>query len=301
MRKTGHLMALGCGYSASRLAGVLLDGGWQVSGTSRTTEGCRALATKSITPHLFDGSEPLPPSAWEGVTHCLVSIPPDENGDQSLLHHRDRLASSQELEWIGVLSTTGVYGDAAGQWIDETFPPSPLTEANRRRLAMEEGWLDFAKVAHKAVQIFRLPGIYGPGRSPFSRIRSGQARSIIKPGQVFNRIHVDDIVAACLKGIERPFAGPVFHIADGNPAASDDVLDYAASLLGQPSPPRVPIAEAGLPPMAMHFYDECKRLDISRARTELGFVPRYADYREGLISVLAEEQSRSSKPLKPLG
>ncbi len=291
MAVPGHLLALGCGYSAKRLARTLLETGWKVSGTSRSDEGCAALETLGIRPWLFDGTQPLPDAALEGVTHLLVTIPPGPDGDQSLPLNRAALAASPTLEWVGVLSTTGVYGDTGGAWIDETYPPAPLTEDNRLRLAMEQGWLDFGAGKGIAVQVFRLPGIYGPGRSSFARLRSGAARGIIKPGQVFNRVHVDDIVAACIAGMERPQAGPVFHIADGVPAPAHEVLLYAAELLGMPAPPCVPIEEAGLPPFALHFYAECKRLDITRAREELGFEPKYADYRDGLAAVLAEEQA----------
>lgn len=293
MREEGHLLALGCGYSASRLARTLMGRGWHVSGTSRSEEGCKALQEQGMTAWPFDGSTALPEEALAGVSHILVSIPPGAEGDRSLQCHREHLLASQTLEWVGILSTTGVYGDAGGAWIDEDFPPAPLTAANERRLVMENDWLAFGKEASRSVQVFRLPGIYGPHRSPFARLRAGQARCTIKPGQVFNRVHVDDIVAACLSGMERPQAGPVFHIADGVPAASEDVLTYAAELLDLPPPPRIPIEEAGLPPMALHFYAECKRLDISRARRELGFAPLYADYRDGLKAILAEETTKT--------
>lgn len=290
MGSASHLLALGCGYSAKRLARTLLADGWMVSGTSRSDDGCAVLKDLGITPWLFDGSASLPDQAFDRVSHILVSVPPGPDGDLSLTLHRERLLNAPDLTWIGILSTTGVYGDAKGAWIDEDFPPAPLTEANERRLEMERGWLEFAAASGKSVQIFRLPGIYGPGRSPFARLRAGQAKRLIKKGQVFNRIHVDDIVAACLAGMNKPTAGPVFHIADGVPASSSDVLSHAAELLGMPPPPAMPLEEADLPPMALHFYQECKRLDISRARAELGFAPRYANYREGLKAILAEEE-----------
>lgn len=287
--KTPHLLALGCGYSARRLARAVQARGWKVSGTSQSTDGCKILNKLGINAWMFDGSSPLPDQAFEGVTHILNSIPPCKCGDNSLLLHHDRLKTSDTLVWVGIFSTTGVYGDANGEWIDEDFPPAPLTKANELRLVMEEDWLRFNIDSDVAVQIFRLPGIYGPHRSPFARLHAGQARCIIKKGQVFNRVHVDDIVSACLAGMDHPNAGPVFHIADGTPAASEDVLIYAVGLLGLPPPPSVPIEDAGLPPAAQHFYEECKRLDISKARRELGFTPKYSNYREGLKSILAEE------------
>lgn len=291
MAGQNHLLALGCGYSATRLARRLLRDGWAVSGTARTEAKCNSLQKEGISPWLFDGSAPLPLKVFAGVTHVLVSIPPGEDGDRSLALHRETLASSPALEWTCILSATGVYGDSKGEWITEDFPPAPLTAANRRRLAMERGWLEFGRGTGKPVQIFRLPGIYGPGRSPFARLRAGTAKRITKEGQVFNRIHADDIGSACLLGMARPAAGPVFHLADGIPAPAEEVLAYAAALLGMDPPPAIPLEEAGLPPMAAHFYAECKRLDITRARKELGFEPEYPDYKAGLQAILKEEQS----------
>lgn len=285
----GHLFAFGCGYSARRLAAHLLPKGWRVSGSSRTEDGAAALGDLGIDGVEFDGTTPLPAATFETVTHILILIPPGTDGDKTLGLHRDMLRAAPMLQWVGILSTTGIYGDAQGAWITEDFPPAPLTAANEARLTMENGWLAFGQETGIAVQVFRLPGIYGPGRSPFGRLRSGAARRILKQGQVFNRVHVDDIVQACWRGMQAPAAGPVFHIADGVPAPADEVLAFAATLLNMPPPPAVRINDAGLPPMALHFYAECKRLDISRARSELGFDPIHKDFRAGLRAILAEE------------
>lgn len=285
-----HLLAFGCGYSAQRLAKRLLSEGWTVSGTTRSETGATLLKSARISPLIWDGTAPLAAEAFKGVTHILISVPPGAEGDLCLGQHRAALAASDSLEWVGILSTTGVYGDSGGAWITEDFPPAPLTEANERRLEMEQGWLAFRADHDIAVQVFRLPGIYGPERSPFARLRAGTARRIIKEGQVFNRVHVDDIVQACRLGIVRPNAGPVFHIADGMPAPTDEVLAEAAEIADLPLPEVVEIEEAGLSPIALRFYAECKRLDISRARTQLGFEPIYANYREGLQAIYAEER-----------
>ncbi len=287
-----HLMALGCGYTARRMGKQLLEKGWLVSGTSRQEAGAERLGLLGIQGHVFDGTAALPEGAFDGVTHILVSIPPSGEGDMSLEKNLSALADCKTLQWVGILSTTGVYGDAEGAWIDESYPPAPLTAANEARLEMENDWLAFGAAHDVAVQVFRLPGIYGAGRSVLGRLRMGRAMRIIKEGQVFNRIHVDDIIAACRLGMARPEAGPVFHIADGAPAAAEEVTAYGAELLGLPVPPAVPINEAGLPPMALHFYAECKRLDISKARKELGFEPLYPSYREGLAAILEEEEAR---------
>jgi nucleoside-diphosphate-sugar epimerase len=286
----GHLFAFGCGYSARRLAVHLLAAGHGVSGTARSAEGAGWLARMGVRAQVYDGSAAVPAAAFDGVTDLLVSIPPGPQGDGVLAHHAQSLCERARLRWIGLLSTSGVYGDAQGAWITERFVPQPLTEANRWRLAAEREWLDFGAGAGIAVQVFRLPGIYGPGRSPFAGLRDGSARAIVKPGQVFNRIHVDDIVAALCLGMQRPEAGPVFHIADGTPAAADEVLRYAAALAGLPPPAEIAFEDAGLSAMARHFYAECKRLDISHARAALGFTPRYPDYRSGLAAVLGEEE-----------
>ncbi|NGP54524.1 SDR family oxidoreductase [Thioalkalivibrio sp. XN8] len=288
-----HLFCFGCGYSAGRLARELLAAGARVSGTSRTPSGADRLDKLGITAHVFDGSKPLPAAAFDGVTDVLSSIPPGEDGDDGVLTGHGRiLAGLPTLGWTALLSTTGVYGDTRGTWIDESAPTDPRTPGNERRVACEERWLAWGCAHGRPVQIFRLPGIYGPHRSPFARLRTGEARRIVKPGQVFNRIHVDDIVAALLLAMRAPRAGPVFHLADDEPAPADEVLTHAAALLGLPPPPAVPYDAADLPPMARHFYEECKRLSNGRVRQELGFVPRYPTYREGLAAILDEEISR---------
>lgn len=284
-----HLFCFGGGYSAKRLAATILAEGGKVSGTSRSAQGMQALQAVGMTPWLFDGTAPVPPEALADITDILISIPPGQAGDGILVHHPDLAQHCARLGWVGLLSTTGVYGDAKGAWIDETYPRTPLTQGNRNRVQAEDAWLNFAATSGVPVQVFRLPGIYGPQRSPFARLRAGKAQRILKPGQVFNRIHVDDIVAALRLGMARPTAGPVFHLADGSPAPADEVLTYAATLLELPAPPAISVDDPDLSPMARHFYAECKRLDISRARDQLGFDPIYPDHRAGLAAILQEE------------
>ncbi len=285
-----HLFCFGCGYTARRLAGRLLAAGARVSGTTRTAQGAAELRTEGIVAHVFDGATAVPSSAFDGVTDVLCSIPPGEGGEDGVItEHGDVLAALSSLRWVALLSTTGVYGDVAGAWIDEDAPLQPMTERSRARVACEERWLAWGRTSGKAVQVFRLPGIYGPGRSPFARIRAGSAQRIIKADQVFNRIHVDDIGNALTLAMRKPEAGPVFHLADDEPAPADEVLAHAASLLGLPPPPAVPFDASALSPMARQFYGECKRLSNRKARAQLGFVPQYPTYREGLAAVLAEE------------
>jgi nucleoside-diphosphate-sugar epimerase len=286
-----HLFCFGCGYVARRLGRRILAAGGRVSGTARSEDGAAALRERGITAHVFDSSAPVPASAFAGVTDLLCSIPPGAGGDDGVLSlHGDALAALPDLRWAALLSTTGVYGDTGGAWIDEDAPLRPMNERTERRVAAERDWLAWGEASGKPVQVYRLPGIYGPGRTPFARLRAGQARRILKPGQVFNRIHVDDIADALLLGMRQPHKGPVFHLADDEPAPADEVLAFAASLIGLPAPPSVPIEEAGLSPMGQSFYAECKRLSNARVKKELGFRPRYPSYREGLAASLAEEE-----------
>lgn len=286
-----HLFCFGCGYVATRTARYLLAAGARVSGTTRSPEGARQLQAQGIIPWVFDGSAPVPADAFEGVTDVLCSIPPGEAGDDGVLsHHGELLAALPTLRWSGLLSTTGVYGDAAGAWLDESAPLRPGNESSRRRVACEALWRDWAGRHDRHLQVFRLPGIYGPTRSPFPRLRSGSARRIIKRDHVFNRVHVDDIVAGLLLGMQRPNVGPVFHLVDDEPAPADVVLEHAATLLGVPAPPAVAFEDADLPPAARRFYAQSRRLSNRLARQLLGFAPRYPSYREGLAATLAEEE-----------
>lgn len=284
-----HLFCFGCGYTARVLARTVLAEGGRVSGTCRNDDGVAALEHDGICGHRFDGSGPLDARVFAGVTDLLVSIPPGPEGDGVLAWHAQMLAGCASLGWIGLLSTTGVYGDCGGAWIDESQPLAPRTDANRWRVAAETSWRNFGEETRKPVQVFRLPGIYGPGRSPFDPLRAGVAQRIVKPGQVFNRIHVDDIAAALRAAMDRPAAGPIFHLADDEPTPADHVLSHAAGLLGLAPPPEVPIDAAGLSPMALHFYAECKRLENDRMKAELGIVLRHPTYREGLAAILEAE------------
>ncbi|MFN4090371.1 MAG: NAD-dependent epimerase/dehydratase family protein [Alphaproteobacteria bacterium] len=259
-----------------------------VAGTGRTP-GVRAGVTVSR----FDREAPLeqPESALAGTTHVLLSVPPDAEGDPALdLHGGDLVrCAGGSLAWIGYLSTTGVYGDRGGGWVDETVPVRPGSERARRRAAAEASWLAFGRDRGVPVQIFRLPGIYGPGRSQIEAVRAGRAHRIDKPGQVFSRIHVDDIVAVLRASMARPRAGAVYNVADDLPAPSHDVTAFACDLLGVEPPPLVPYAAADLSPMARSFYAESRRVANRLIKAELGVTLRYPDYRAGLRAILAGE------------
>jgi nucleoside-diphosphate-sugar epimerase len=216
-------------------------------------------------------------------------VPPDEIGDPVLDCHGAAVAAIAGLRWVGYLSTTGVYGDCGGAWVDEATEPRPAGERGRRRLQAEEGWLALHRSAHLPLHIFRLAGIYGPGRSPLDAVRAGTARRIDKPGHVFSRIHVDDLAAVLRASMARPDPGAIYNLCDDAPAAPGEVIAHAAALLGVAPPPIVEFAAATLSPMARSFYDDNKRVCNRRIKTALGVTLRYPSYREGLAAILAEE------------
>jgi nucleoside-diphosphate-sugar epimerase len=282
-----RLLVIGLGYSARAIAGALAREGWTVTATSRTAEGLAQIAALRFQGLAFDGTRPSAElaAALAWATHVLVSAPPDADGDPLLRHHARELAASPGLAWVGYLSTIGVYGDRQGAWVDETTPPRPTSERSRRRLAAEDAWREFARCTGQRVQIFRLAGIYGPGRSAIDDLRAGSARRIVKPGQLFNRIHVADLAAAVIAGAKGAGTGTAYNVADDEPAPPQDVVAYAARLLGVPAPPEIPFEAARLSPMAQSFYAESKLVRNDTAKRELGLVLAYPTYREGLRAI----------------
>jgi nucleoside-diphosphate-sugar epimerase len=222
----------------------------------------------------------------ESSTHLLHSIPPGTRGDPVLAHYRDELARLGTLEWIGYLSTVGVYGDQQGRWVDESTPTKPNSARTEVRVEAEQAWLAFGQESGIPVQIFRLAGIYGPGRSVFDKLKAGTARRVRKDGQVFSRIHVEDIANVLEASIARPKAGAIYNVADDEPAAPSDVVAYAAQLVGVPPPPEVDFAEADLTPIARSFYEGSRRIANTRIKSELGVKLHYPTYREGLAGLL---------------
>lgn len=292
----GRLFCFGLGYCARHLAGRLLTLGWTVAGTTRADDG--AAAERVIPVHPFRRERPLdaPAERLAGTTHLLISIPPDEHGDPVLDAHAGDLATLPGLRWVGYLSTTGVYGDRGGGWVDEQDALRPTGERGRRRVAAEAAWRAFGERSQVPVHCFRLAGIYGPGRSALDTIRSGRAQRIDKPGQVFSRIHVADIAATLTASIARPDAGAAYNVCDDDPAPPADVIAYAAELLGVAPPPLVPFETAELSPMARSFYDDNKRVSNRRIKDELGVRLLYPSYRDGLRALLAEEAGERGKP-----
>jgi nucleoside-diphosphate-sugar epimerase len=273
------ILCFGLGYSARVLARRLAGDGWQVIGTSRNPQEPHCLH--------FDRDHPLAPAEFAGVSHVLVSIPPDETGDPVLDRHGDAIAEIPGLAWLGYLSTTGVYGDRAGGWVDEGSELRPSGMRGRRRVAAEAGWQGLWRRRGVPVHIFRLAAIYGPGRSPLDALRVGTAKRIEKPGQVFSRIHVDDLASVLIASLARPRPGAIYNVCDDEPAAPDSVVAHAAALLGLPPPPLVPFESAGLSPMARSFWDDNKRVSNALIKEELGVALRYPNYRTGLAAILA--------------
>lgn len=279
-----RLFCFGLGYSAQVLARRLRDLGWTVTGTSRDGDGWSAP---------FDRAHPLadPVGQMAGASHILLSIPPDGDGDPVLDCHGDDIARLPGLRWLGYLSTTGVYGDHGGGWVDEATPTAPENQLNRRsawRVAAEQAWLAWGQRHGLPVQVFRLAGIYGPGRNALENLRQGKARRIVKPGHVFSRIHVEDLATMLQASMAQPNPGAIYNVCDDEAAPPQDVIAHAAQLLGQAPPPEIPFDEADLSPMAASFYQDNKRVHNHRIKDELGVVLRYPDYRAGLAALLAE-------------
>jgi nucleoside-diphosphate-sugar epimerase len=292
---TRHLFCFGFGYTAQALANRLADEGWVVGGTCRTAEKAAALREAGFCVELFDRDHPLASQALDGVTHLLVTVPPDAAGDPVLAMHGDDIAMTGSLCWLGYLSTTGVYGDRGGAWVEETAELLPSGERGRRRVAAEAGWLDLWRRRDLPVHIFRLAGIYGPGRSAFDALRAGRAKRIDKPGQVFSRIHVEDMASVLAASIDRPRPGAAYNVCDDDPEPPEAVVAYAAALLGLPAPPLVPLEAAGLSPIGRSFYDDNKRVSNHLIKDELGVTLRYPDYRAGLAAILADEACREGR------
>lgn len=286
MSKT--LLSLGHGYSARALSRRLIADGWTVIGTTRSPEKAAAIAAEGVEPLIWPGM-PLAP-ALDRASHVLSSIGPGEDGDPVVAALSDDLAAAApHLEWVGYLSTTAVYGDHEGDWVDENTPLAPASRRGALRVQAEGEWQALAARSGLPLHIFRLAGIYGPGRGPFAKLRDGSARRIVKPGQVFSRIHVDDIAQALTASMNRPVPGAIYNLCDDEPAPPQDVIGYAADLLGIPRPPEVSFDEADLSPMARSFYGESKRVRNDRIKRDLGLRLIHPTYREGLAATLAAE------------
>lgn len=284
-----RLFVFGLGYSAQVFARRLRARGWRIAGTTRSPEAATALRAEGFEALQFDRDRPLtdPAAALAGTTHLLAGVPPDEVGDPVLASHGPEIAACASLAWAGYLSTTGVYGDRGGDWVDEDSAPEPTSARSEHRVAAERAWLTLHRDRGLPVHLFRLAGIYGPGRNALDQVRAGTARRIHKPGQVFSRIHVDDIATVLEASIAKPHPGRAYNLCDDSPAPPAEVVAQACTLIGLEPPPLVPYEAAGLSAMARGFYRDNKRVSNRRIKEELGVALAYPDYQAGLKAILA--------------
>ena len=261
--------------------------GWTIRGTCRKPARKAALGALGVSAALFDGDTPMDPAdLLEGATHVLLSIPPGAEGDPAFRQHAEDIAAAGTVEWVGYFSTTGVYGNRDGDWVDETSDLRPGNERSQRRVDAERNWLNWGDRHNISVQIFRLPGIYGPGRSAVDQVKAGTARRISKPGHVFSRIHVEDIATAVAASIARPQPGGIYNVCDDEPAAPGDVVAYVCELLSREPPPEIPYDEADMSPMAKSFWSDNRRVRNDRMKEELGVRLDFPDYRLGIRGIL---------------
>lgn len=286
MKKT--LLSFGHGYSAQALGHQLIPLGWRVIGTSRDADNLSAITAQGATGIQWPDDDIS--GALADATHLLISVAPSTEGDPVLNALRGEItAIAPQLEWVGYLSTIGVYGNHDGAWVDEATPLTPATKRGQLRVSAEADWQALAAECSLPLHIFRLAGIYGPGRGPFAKVRKGTARRIIKPNQLFSRIHVDDIAAVLLASIKQPNPGRIYNVCDDNPAPPQDVIAYAAELLGLPVPEAEDFDTAEMTPMARSFYAESKSVRNDRIKTQLGVTLRYPTYQDGLQALLDGE------------
>ncbi len=274
------LLIFGLGYVGQHIGRTLLTKGWRVVGTTRTLGQAQRLKNQGFETVVWDGLTPYPHELLEGITHILITIPPDESGD-IVLRYID--FATLALKWVGYLSATSVYGDHQGAWVQEDSPLNPVSPRGRHRLLAETQWLA-CKAVHPyfPIHIFRLSGIYGPGRSVLDSIRSGVVQRVDKPGHVFSRIHIEDIIQVVMASINHIQPGEIYNLADDQPAATADVIAFGCNMLGVEVPALVPFEKAALSESLREFYAEQKRVDNHKIKESLGVRLIYPTYREGL-------------------
>ena len=283
------MLFFGFGFCAAHVAPLLAAEGFALTATCRTAEKARQLQADGITPLLLDG-QPLSGEALAGIDHILLSAAPDETSDPALPLLKEALAScAAQMRWLGYLSTTGVYGDHQGAWVNEDTPAQKIGARGQRRVDAENAWGALADALNLPMHYFRLAGIYGPGRNQLASLKRGTARRIEKPGQVFSRIHVADIAQILRASMARPHAGRAYNLCDDEAAPPQDVVTYAAQLMGVMPPPVIKFEAADLSPMAQSFYADNKRLKNDRIKQELGVQLAYPNYRDGLKALYEAE------------
>ena len=290
-----NLFVFGLGYTALQFIHLHGNRFTSIGGTVRSLEKAKALEAEGIQAFCFDGKsfDPAILQHLDQTEALLISAPPAEGRDPILEQFSEAIAAAPRLRWVGYLSTVGVYGDAGGAWVDEGTPPNPASARARQRIEAERQWLELGASAPFAVQIFRLAGIYGPGRNALVKVADGTAKRVVKPGQVFNRIHTEDIAQVLMASIEKPSRNAIYNVADDEPGPPQDVITYAAELLGREPPPEIPFEEADQTPMARAFYEDNKRVRNTRLKAELGVTLRYPTYRDGLLGLLQAGEAAS--------
>ncbi len=288
------ILVFGCGFTVLNGLERFRTRFRMIVGTVRSPEKAARLTEAGVVARLFgpDATDPELAADIAAATHLLVSVPPDAEGDPVLRRFSGAFERARNLRWIGYLSTIGVYGDHGGAWIDERTPPGPTSARSRQRLQAEIQWLDLGRRSGVPVQVFRLAGIYGPGRNALRNLKDGTAKRIVKPDQVFNRIHAADVATVLLASMDRPRAGAVYNVTDDEPAPPQDVVTYAAALLGVAAPPEMPFAEANLSPMAASFYADNKRVSNRIIKQDLGVSLAFPTYREGFQALYAAGEGR---------
>jgi hypothetical protein len=299
MTRQSHLFCFGYGYCSDALVRTLRGDAaqdWRFSGTTRDSDKRLMMEQFGIKSFLFDATQPLsdPQLLLRDVTHILISTPPDDDGDPVFSFHADDIVKLPNVQWIGYLSSTSVYGDRNGDWVDETSELRPTSKRGTRRAKAEGQWLSLYKKHNLPVHIFRLAGIYGAGRSAIDTIRAGIAQMIDKPGHVFNRIHIDDIVQILQASMDKPQAGRVYNLCDDLATPGHEILTYACNLLGIKPPPLIPFEESGIPPIARSFYKDNKQIRNDRVKTELSITLKHPDYRSGLQACLTAGRGESA-------
>lgn len=293
--KRNKLFCFGYGYVAEHLAAELLasDEDWTIAGTTTDIHKRRAMQDAGIKAYLFSEKMPFndPLYAMQGVTHILISTPPNHGGDIVFQTHARDILQIPTIEWIGLLSSTSVYGNRDGDWVDETSELRPTSERGSKRAKAEIQWLKMRRIAQIPINIFRLSGIYGPGRSAIETVMAGVTKRIHKEGHAFNRVHVNDIVQVLIASMHHPKPGDVFNLADDNPAPSHELIDYACELLGKPSPPLITFDDdLDISPMARSFYKDNKRVSNQKIKDKLGITLKHPDYKQGLDSIFHSKE-----------
>lgn len=290
-----RLFCFGFGYTALALAKTLDKKNWSITGTSRSPKKIKALKSHGFQAHLFDRDkmESSYYHAFSKASHILISIPPEKYGDIVIDLHQHDLKNMNNITWIGYLSTTGVYGDTGGNLVSEKSTPAPTSDRSKRRLKAEHAWADLHKAYNTPLHIFRLPGIYGPGRSALDQVRAKTHKRIRKENHRFSRIHVDDIVSALAASINQPNPGVIYNVCDDEPAAPEAVTAFACKLLDAPVPPLIDWAEAQktMTPMALSFWNDNRTIDNTFIKQDLGWKLKYPTFREGLRGILETDIS----------